>query len=89
MAAEQVKVKMAADLLKANDLIAAQNRARLAAAGVCAVNLMSSPGAGETTLLECAVPLLAGAGLRVGVIEGDLFTDRDARRIGRLGVPVV
>ncbi len=85
---ETVKVRVAADLLKANDLIAAQNRARLQEAGVVAVNLMSSPGAGKTTLLEKAIPVLCEQ-LRVGVIEGDLYTDRDARRLGRLGIPVV
>lgn len=85
---ETVRVMVATDLLRANDLIAAGNRERLDRAGCFAVNLMSSPGAGKTTLLERAIPLLRET-VRVGVVEGDLYTDRDARRIAPLGVPVV
>lgn len=83
-----MRVRLAADLLRANDPIAAQNRAAFEAAGVTVVNLLGSPGAGKTTLFERAIPLLS-AGLAIGVIEGDLFTDRDARRLGCLGLPVV
>ena len=56
--------------------------------GVLAVNLMSSPGAGKTSLLEASIDALAGE-FRVAVIEGDLDTENDARRIRDKGVPAV
>lgn len=68
--------------------VAADNRERLRRAGVYCVNLMSGPGAGKTTLLERTVSLARGA-MRIGVIAGDIETQRDADRIARHGVPVV
>ena len=54
---------------------------------VFAINLMSSPGAGKTSLLERTIELMKD--LRIGVIEGDLETDRDAQRIRAKGAPAV
>lgn len=78
-------------LLADNDRQAAHNRAHFDAAGVLAINLMSSPGAGKTALLEATIEALrqVQGGPRVGVIEGDLETDNDARRIRDHGVPAV
>ncbi|MBL8658950.1 MAG: hydrogenase nickel incorporation protein HypB [Rhodospirillales bacterium] len=79
-------------ILADNDRIAAHNRAHFDAAEVLVVNLMSSPGAGKTALLEATVGALAqrpGGGPRLAVIEGDLETDNDARRIRARGVPAV
>ncbi|HUR74819.1 MAG TPA: hydrogenase nickel incorporation protein HypB [Sporichthya sp.] len=70
-----------------NDRIAAANRADLAAAGVFAVNLMSSPGAGKTTLLRETLARLQGK-LRIGVIEGDIETSLDADRLAGFGAVV-
>lgn len=75
-------------VLDANDAGAALNLARLNAAGVTAVNLMASPGAGKTTLILATAAALAGR-LRVGVIEGDLATRIDADRVAAAGLPVV
>ncbi|OBS08823.1 hydrogenase nickel incorporation protein HypB [Acidihalobacter prosperus] len=75
-------------LLSANDREAAHNRAHFDRHGVLAVNLMSAPGAGKTALLERTLDTLTGT-LRVGVIEGDLETENDARRIRAHGVPAV
>jgi hydrogenase nickel incorporation protein HypB len=75
-------------VLEKNDAVAAANRQRFAAAGVFVFNLVSSPGAGKTSLLEETLKRLAGR-VRLGVIEGDVQTDLDARRVARLGVPVV
>ncbi len=75
-------------LLDANDHQAAHNREHFARHGVLAVNLMSSPGAGKTALLEKTIDVLGGD-LRVAVIEGDLETENDADRIRRKGVPAV
>ncbi len=75
-------------LLDANDQEAAHNREHLDAHGVLAVNLMSSPGAGKTRLLEATIDALAGR-WRIAVIEGDLETENDAQRIRAKGVPAV
>jgi hydrogenase nickel incorporation protein HypB len=75
-------------LLRENDRQATHNRRHLDRHGLLAVNLMSSPGAGKTTLLEATVEAL-GAAVRIGVIEGDLATDRDAQRLRAKGVPAV
>ncbi len=70
-------------LLAENDREAAHNRAHLDAHGVLAVNLMSSPGAGKTALLEATCTRL---GLRTAVIEGDLETENDANRLRDRGI---
>lgn len=75
-------------VLEKNEGVAALNRSLLKEHGVFAVNLLSSPGAGKTSLLERTLQSLRGR-LRVGVIEGDVQTDLDARRVARLEVPVV
>jgi hydrogenase nickel incorporation protein HypB len=76
------------DLLAANDQVAAHNRQHFDLHGVLAINLMSSPGAGKTALLEATIKALGGR-YRIAVIEGDLETDHDAARIRALGVPAV
>ncbi|MFV0435793.1 MAG: hydrogenase nickel incorporation protein HypB [Desulfopila sp.] len=81
-------VEVHTSLLAANDAIAQSNRAHFDALGTVAVNLISSPGSGKTTLLERTIEALKDE-LRIGVIEGDPETDRDAQRIRAKGVPVV
>ena len=76
------------DLLAANDRVALHNREHFDEHGVLAINLMSSPGAGKTALLEATIVAL-GERYRIAVIEGDLETDNDARRIRALGVPAL
>ncbi len=84
-------IRLEADVLGANNRLAARNRAHFLSHGVVAWNLVSSPGSGKTTLL-CA---LLGAlrqrepGLVLGVIEGDQQTSHDADRIRATGVPAV
>jgi hydrogenase nickel incorporation protein HypB len=75
-------------LLSENDHQAAHNREHFDRQGVLALNLMSSPGAGKTSLLEATIEALAGT-LRIAVIEGDLETENDAQRIRAKGVPAV
>ncbi len=75
-------------LLADNDATAAHNREHIEAHGVLAVNLMSSPGAGKTALLEATIEALHRE-FRIGVIEGDLETENDAARIRRHNVPAV
>ena len=74
-------------LLKANDLIARRINERLTKEGVLLVNLISSPGAGKTTLIERTKEFLPD--LKLAVINGDVQTDRDARRLEERGIPAV
>ncbi|HAA89869.1 MAG: Hydrogenase nickel incorporation protein HypB [Thermoanaerobacterales bacterium 50_218] len=83
-----VKVRLATPVLKENEVAAQENRVRFEEAGVFVLNLMSSPGSGKTTILERTLEHLSGR-LKVGVIEGDIYTTRDAERIERYDVPVV
>ena len=79
-------------LLDENDHTAEHNRSHFDAHGVLAVNLMSSPGAGKTALLEATIKALnteAGRQLTIAVIEGDLETENDAERIRKHGVEAV
>ena len=82
------RIKVLEKVLGANDKIAADNRQWFLERGITAVNLMSGPGAGKTSLLEQLLPRLASRG-PVAVIEGDVSTTADAERIAALGVPVV
>ncbi len=81
-------VEVLKGLLDANDHQAAHNREHFERHNVLAVNLMSSPGAGKTALLEATIEAL-GDELKVAVVEGDLETENDAERIRRKGVPAV
>jgi hydrogenase nickel incorporation protein HypB len=84
----RTKVRVVEDVLDANDTIARANRDDFARAGVTVVNLMSAPGAGKTALLERALDGLAEAGVRAGVLEGDVQGSFDADRLSLLHVPV-
>lgn len=81
-------VEVLGRLLDANDRTAAHNREHFDGHSVVAFNLMSSPGAGKTALLEATIDALK-ADFRIAVIEGDLETDNDSRRIRARGVPAV
>jgi hydrogenase nickel incorporation protein HypB len=81
-------VEVLQGLLDANDHQAGHNREHFARHNALAVNLMSSPGAGKTALLEATAEALRHD-LRIAVIEGDLETENDAERIRRKGVPAV
>lgn len=83
-----MKVILAEDLLRQNSCTASDNRSLLERFGVRAVNLISSPGAGKTSLLEKTI-LSLKSNIRIGVVEGDITTSRDAERIAGTGVPVV
>jgi len=81
-------VEVLKGLLDANDHQAGHNREHFARHNALAVNLMSSPGAGKTALLEATADALRDE-LRIAVIEGDLETENDAERIRQKGVPAV
>jgi hydrogenase nickel incorporation protein HypB len=81
-------VSVLKNLLHANDHTATHNRQHFDSHGVLAINLMSSPGAGKTALLEATINSLKDD-LSIAVIEGDLETENDAERIRRHGVPAI
>jgi hydrogenase nickel incorporation protein HypB len=81
-------IEVLTGLLHENDHQAAHNREHFERHGVLAVNLMSAPGSGKTSLLEATIDALGGD-LRMAVIEGDLETENDAERIRARGVPAV
>jgi len=74
-------------VLNENDRIAAELRAQFQARGILCLNLISSPGAGKTSLLERTLQGLAREA-RVAVLTGDIQTDNDAQRLARFGFPV-
>jgi hydrogenase nickel incorporation protein HypB len=83
-----MKIVAAKKILKVNDQLAAENRAKMDAAGVFCINLVGSPGAGKTTLLEALFSELRGR-IRPAVIEGDIAGAIDAQRMEAIGVPAV
>jgi hydrogenase nickel incorporation protein HypB len=80
-----VPVEVHERLLAGNDARAQHNRDHFDAHGVTAINLMGSPGAGKTALLEATAR--ARGARKVGALAGDLATDRDAARLGKAGIP--
>ena len=83
---ELVPVELHERILATNDATAWHNREHFEAAGILAVNLMGSPGAGKTAVLEATARALQGR-LRLGAVSGDLATDNDARRLRAAGIP--
>ena len=83
-----MKVSVVRNVLEANDRLARELKELFAARGILALNLMSSPGAGKTSLLERTLTDLAGE-FKMAVIEGDLQTDNDARRVAATGAQAV
>lgn len=83
-----VKKVVLEGVLDANDALARSNRGQFDSPGTYVINLMSSPGAGKTALLERTLERLRGS-LRLGVLEGDVQTTLDAQRLSRFHIPLV
>ena len=83
----QQRVMILRGILDENDRVAEQNRRALEQAGVRAVNLMSSPGAGKTALLRRTLEVLRPR-FRIGILEGDIATSLDADRLDPLAAAV-
>lgn len=83
-----VRVAIERDVLERENRQAEANRRYFSRRGVVALNLIGSPGCGKTSLIEAAYRRLPRS-FRLMVIEGDLATDKDARRLRRLKIPVV
>jgi hydrogenase nickel incorporation protein HypB len=82
------EIEVMANLLRSNDLQAEVNRKHFYKHNTLALNIIGSPGAGKTTLLERTLAKISEK-YGVGVIEGDIFTSKDADRIAEFQVPVV
>src|SRR5208282_5401867 len=80
------RVPLGQKVLKENDRIAAELRERFAEHEILCLNLVSSPGAGKTSLLERTLQAFAPT-QRVAVLTGDIQTDNDAVRLARFGFP--
>ncbi len=75
-------------VLAKNDAIAADNRDKLTGKGIFTINIVSSPGSGKTSLVERTIEKI-GSTVAISVIEGDVQTDLDAKRVSAYNVPVV
>jgi len=83
-----MKITVVRDILEANERIAKQNREIFDENHLLVINLMSAPGSGKTILLERSIDALKNE-IRMGIIEGDIQSSRDAERVARKGVPAV
>jgi hydrogenase nickel incorporation protein HypB len=81
-------IKIMKNILDRNQDKADEVRRKLNSRKVAMVNIISSPGAGKTTLLERTCEAL-GNKMKIGIIEGDITTDRDAQRLKKYNVPIV
>jgi hydrogenase nickel incorporation protein HypB len=82
------RIPVVEKILSANDRLALENRVRFDAAGVFTINIMASPGAGKTSLIEQTVSALKGK-TRIGMINGDIATSFDADRAAAAGAAAV
>jgi hydrogenase nickel incorporation protein HypB len=80
-------VLIGAKILSKNDEIAQKTRKEFAERGIFSINLVSSPGSGKTSIVEKTVELLKDR-INIAVIEGDIQTDLDSRRLKKYNIPV-
>src|SRR5215204_4922851 len=78
------KITVVENILNANDRLAQENFNRLESAGVFSINILASPGAGKTSIIEKTLPLLKDK-LRVAAIDGDIATSIDSDRAAAAG----
>jgi len=82
------EIRVVTNILQTNDEITAKNKKILDEKGIYVINLMSSPGSGKTSILERIIAKLKND-INIAVIEGDIYTTKDAQRIEAQGVPVI
>lgn len=82
------EVKVVSNILKANEMIASELKQEFDRRGIFVINFLGSPGAGKTSILENLIRELKDE-IKIAVIEGDIYTSKDAQRIEKQGVPVV
>lgn len=83
-----MEIKVLKNVMIKNDAIGNDNRDLFLKNKVVALNMLSSPGAGKTTLLENSLPMIIEE-LKTAIIEGDLYTSRDAERLAHFGLPII
>jgi hydrogenase nickel incorporation protein HypB len=83
-----MEIKVLKDILGANEAIAKRNKDRLDSHGILTINIMSSPGAGKTSLILQTINRLKPR-TRIAVIEGDVASRIDADKVNKEGVPVI
>jgi len=81
-------IKVGEDILGANDEQARDNKTRLDGHRILTINIMSSPGAGKTSLIMRTIDHMKDRA-RIGVIEGDVASSVDADKINEMGIPVI
>jgi hydrogenase nickel incorporation protein HypB len=81
------RVSVEKNVLKENDRIAAELREQFQRRSIVCFNIIASPGAGKTSVLEHTLQAMAGGPLKVAVLTGDIQTERDAARLARFGFP--
>ncbi len=82
------EINISINMVNTNEEIHMENKNLFDEEGIFVINLMSAPGSGKTSILEKLIPKLKQK-LNMAVIEGDLYTTKDAERIEAQGVPVV
>jgi hydrogenase nickel incorporation protein HypB len=83
-----MKIKLAQKILAKNDDYASANRKFFKRNNILCINMISSPGSGKTTILEQTAKVLKKK-IKIAVIEGDLYTERDAERIRKAGLQAI
>lgn len=83
------RIPVVEKILSANDRLAQENRNLLDLAGLFSINVMASPGAGKTSLIEETIKKMAGYGQRIGMINGDIATSYDSDRAAAVGATAV
>ena len=83
-----MEIKVLRDILSANDAIASRNQSRLDKYNILAINVMSSPGAGKTSLILRTIEKLKEQA-KIAVIEGDVASTIDADKVSQQGVTAV
>jgi hydrogenase nickel incorporation protein HypB len=83
-----VEIDLSRPILAKNEALAERNRERLAKAGVFALDVLASPGAGKTTTILATIAVLRER-LRIAVVEGDIASRVDAEKVKAIGIPAV
>ncbi|MDA8228821.1 MAG: hydrogenase nickel incorporation protein HypB [Desulfitobacterium hafniense] len=81
------QIEVVSDILQANDQLSLELKLLFDSKGIFVINFMGSPGAGKTSILEKLVQTIKSE-VKMAVIEGDLYTSKDAQRIEAQGIPV-
>lgn len=83
-----MEIKILKNVMVKNNAIGSDNRKLYDQNGLFVLNMTSSPGAGKTTLIKTSLEMM-GDGIKCAVIEGDLYTSRDAERLQQFDIPLV